>query len=220
MPRKPLKKPNGARSKSGRGRGILTASGKESAQIEVEVAVGVIERVTTTIGVLSEPRDLLRGAGSHLIGMTTVRLHVVILSIHTSLANETVNDTKAAVGHPRPDDRTVDLSPVRGRLLDGIDMTRKEPDGAAIVQAGHQHRYAKAVGEIGDIQFPTVVVIELEPTHVQTRLAHDPPEDPERGELPLCPPVRRLRQHYETASTGTDQCHRHQPLDLVLVLVH
>ncbi|KAL9055489.1 MAG: hypothetical protein Q9206_003116 [Seirophora lacunosa] len=138
---KPLKKPNGARSKSGRGRGILTASGKESAQIEVEVAVGVIERVTTTIGVLSEPRDLLRGAGSHLIGMTTVRLHVVILSIHTSLANETVNDTKAAVGHPRPDDRTVDLSPVRGRLLDGIDMTRKEPDGAAIVQAGHQHRH-------------------------------------------------------------------------------
>lgn len=65
--------------------------------------------------------------------MTTVRLHVVILSIRTSLANETVNDTKAAVGHPRPDDRTVDLSPVRGRLLDGIDMTRKEPDGAAIV---------------------------------------------------------------------------------------
>ncbi|KAL8962524.1 MAG: hypothetical protein Q9193_001078 [Seirophora villosa] len=165
-------------------------------------------------------RDLLRGAGSHLIGMTTVGLHVVILSIHTSLANETVNDTKAAVGHPRPDDRTVDLSPVRGRLLDGIDMTRKEPDGAAIVQAGHQHRYAKAVEEIEDMQFPTVVLIELEPTHVQTRLAHDPPEDPERGELPLCPPVPRLRQHYETASTGTDQCHRHQPLDLVLVLVH
>lgn len=76
------------------------------------------------------------------------------------------------------------------------------------------------MGEIEDMQFPTVVVIELEPTHVQTRLAHDPPEDPERGELPLCPPVPRLRQHYETANTGTDQCHRHQPLDLVLVLVH
>ncbi|KAL9011114.1 MAG: hypothetical protein Q9173_004012 [Seirophora scorigena] len=135
-------------------------------------------------------------------------------------ANETVNDTTAAVGHPRPDDRTVDLSLVRERLLDGRDMTRKGPDGGAIVQAGHQHRYAKAVGETEDMQFPTVVVIELEPTHVQTRLAHDPPEDPERGELPLCPPVPRLRQHYEIASGGTDQCRRRQPLDLVHVLVH
>ncbi|KAL8650984.1 MAG: hypothetical protein Q9210_003507 [Variospora velana] len=112
-----------------------------------------------------EPRDRLRGADSHLIAMTTVGLHVVILSIHTSLANETVNDTMAAGGHPRPDDRTVDLFLAQGRLLDGIDATRKGPDGAAIAQAGHQHRYTEAVGKSEDMQFPTVVVIELEPTH-------------------------------------------------------
>ncbi|KAL8989382.1 MAG: hypothetical protein Q9177_001723 [Variospora cf. flavescens] len=132
-------------------------------------------------------RDRLRGVDSHLIVMTTVGLHVVILSIHTSLANETVNDTMAAVGHPHRDDRIVDLFLAQGRLPDGIDATRKEPDGAAIAQAGHQHPYTEAVGESEDMQFPTVVVIELEPTHVQIRLAHDPPEDPERGEHPSCP---------------------------------
>ncbi|KAI4288545.1 MAG: hypothetical protein L6R35_002196 [Caloplaca aegaea] len=132
-------------------------------------------------------RDRLRGVDSHLIVMTTVGLHVVILSIHTSLANETVNDTMAAVGHPRRDDRIVDLFLAQGRLPDGIDATRTEPDGAAIAQAGHQHQYTEAVGESEDMQFPTVVVIELEPTHVQIRLAHDPPEDPERGEHPSCP---------------------------------
>lgn len=93
----------------------------------------------------------------------------------------------AAVGHPRRDDRIVDLFLAQGRLPDGIDATRTEPDGAAIAQAGHQHQYTEAVGESEDMQFPTVVVIELEPTHVQIRLAHDPPEDPERGEHPSCP---------------------------------
>ncbi|KAL9593987.1 MAG: hypothetical protein Q9179_005605 [Wetmoreana sp. 5 TL-2023] len=49
------------------------------------------------------------------------------------------------------------------------------------VQAGHQQPHVETIGEIEGKGRLVVVVIELDPIHLQTRLAHDRPEDPEGG---------------------------------------
>ncbi|KAL8729826.1 MAG: hypothetical protein Q9166_004467 [cf. Caloplaca sp. 2 TL-2023] len=85
------------------------------------------------------------------------------------------------------------------------------------VLADPQRLFVMEVGETEGRGLPAVVVIELDPTHLQTRLAHDHPEDPEgdavRQYHPAVPP---LHQGLSGASTGTLRGHCNLGLDPLL----
>ncbi|KAI4125547.1 MAG: hypothetical protein LQ338_004195 [Usnochroma carphineum] len=99
------KKLNGAKSKNGYEKGILTTSGSESALSEDEAAEEVTEDIMTTKDARPEIRGpRLRDAVDHRTRSTTVGLHVAISPIPISLTTEMDDVTKVDAGHLRPDD--------------------------------------------------------------------------------------------------------------------
>lgn len=138
-PRTPPKKLNGAKSKNGLGREILTTSGRESGLSEAEVVEEVTGHITITIDVLHDIRDLLlHGAGRHHTAMSTAGLHAVISWTRISLVTE-VDDTRADVALHRPNDPLADLFLVRRRLQDSVNMTARGQGNSAPGQVDRQH---------------------------------------------------------------------------------
>lgn len=82
-----------------------------------------------------------------------------------------------------------DLGRPQGTNVGEMTMIQEDSNDAVIPQAGPQHPCAEVLVETEGEGIRDVVIIELDPLHLQIPLAHVPLEDIEEGVLPLSHPV-------------------------------
>ncbi|KAI4099173.1 MAG: hypothetical protein LQ339_006114 [Xanthoria mediterranea] len=176
---KPPKKPSAGETRNECGTKTLTTSGKESELSEAAVVEEATGAIMTTIGVHPDTPGLHRhGGNDHHTQMTIVDLHHEITSTPIYLVTGIYGDAIPVLDHLRFDGLPADPYHAQERRPQGVTETMiQDLDVAAPVAADLEHLFTKVMGETGDKELITVVVIELDPIHLQTRLAHDHPED-------------------------------------------
>lgn len=166
MPRKPLQKPNAARSRKGSETATLTPSGRESEANVVEVAAEVTGGTMTMIDDLHETRGLHRpDAEAPLLAIAG--LHQDVRSTPTyPVAKHPVGQMRDDVDH-LPQENRVRTHDLLQELLhdEGIErMTRRNQDGGLTPQVDLEVLPAGGMIEIekeGEVLH--AVIIEIDP---------------------------------------------------------
>lgn len=219
MLRKPPKKPSGGETRNECGTKTLTTSGKESELSEAAVVEEATGAIMTTIGVRPDTPGLHRhGGNDHHPQMTIVDLRHEITSTPISLVTGIYGDAIPVPDHLRFDGLPADPYHAQERRPQGVTETMiRGLDVAATVAADLEHLFAKVTGETGDRELITVVVIELDPIHLQTRLAHDHPEDRDGdAALRYHPAVLLLQGGHSIVNMAVLRHHRRPYRGLVL----
>ncbi|KAL9586682.1 MAG: hypothetical protein Q9212_000751 [Teloschistes hypoglaucus] len=197
------KRLNAALIRKGREIVTLTPYASESEPSEDEVGEEVTDRISIMTGVHQESQDLLPAADDpHHTPRNIVGAHHGITLTPTSPVTEMGDGTIA----------------VAGRHQDVTETKVLDRGLAATATAARQHPFATELCEGKGEGFPAVVMIVLDPTHLQIYLAHDPPESPAEDAALLCrPAVHPLRGDHHLAGTG--MMHRQRRLCPGLALV-
>ncbi len=213
MLRKPPKKPSAGETRNECGTKTLTTSGKESELSEAAVVEEATGATMTTIGVHPDTPGLHRhGGNDQHPQMTIVDLRHEITSTPISLVTGIYGDAIPVPDHLRFDALPADPYHAQERRPQGVTETMiRGLDVAATVAADLEHLFAKVMGETGDKEFITVVVIELDPIHLQTRLAHDHPEDRDGDAALRYHPAALLLQGNHSIANMAVLRHHHRP---------
>ncbi|KAL8912350.1 MAG: hypothetical protein Q9171_002637 [Xanthocarpia ochracea] len=157
---------------------------------EVAVVEGGICDIMNTIGVYLDTPDLLHHGGD----------------------NRQIDGDKIGVPNHHPfDDLLVDPCPAQERRLQGVtEMITQGLDVAVTVLADPELLFVVVVEETEGRETITVAVIELDPIHLQIRLAHIHPEDREGdAALQYHPAVILLQQAQNITNMAVLCYHRH-----------
>ncbi|KAI4260440.1 MAG: hypothetical protein LQ352_000302 [Teloschistes flavicans] len=219
MPRRPPQRPNAVLNQNECEIETSTPYASESEPSVDEVEEEATGYTSIMTGVHQESQDHLPAADApRRTHLNIAGVHHVIILTLISLVTEMSDGTIAVVGHLLPDALQSDLYHVQGRLQDVIETKVLDRGLAATAPAARQHPFVMALCEGKGKELPDVVVIVLDHTHLQTHLAHDPPEDPAKdAALLFRPAVRPLRRDYHIASTCMMRRHRRLFPDLALV---
>ena len=172
---------------------------------------GAICDIMNTIGVfLDTPGLLHHGGDNHRTRMAIVDLRHEIMSTLMYLGTEIDGDKIAVPNHHPFDDLLVDLCPAQERRPQGItEMITQGLDVAATVLADPELLFVVVVEETEGREPITVAVIELDPIHLQIRLAHIHPEDREGDAALQYHPAVLLLQQVQNITSMAVLCYHH-----------
>ncbi|KAL8781590.1 MAG: hypothetical protein Q9213_005940 [Squamulea squamosa] len=206
--RKLPRKPSVGEIRNACGTRILIIFGKESELSEVAVVEGVIGDIMSMIGAHPDTPKRRHHGGENLhTELTIVGLRRETTSIHMFPEIGMDGGVTAVTGHLPFDGLLADLCLAQGRRRQGVTgMMTQGPGVAATVLAGRERRFVGVVEETEGKGILAVVVIELDPIHLQIRLAHVHPEDREGDAvLRYHPVVHLLHRGRPIASMAIDE---------------